>query len=58
MYGATLAAGVPAAGRLSAYPYDAAQAFREHLVHIFSVMDERGRAHYPNQGAKRNLRAD
>ena len=46
MYGATLAAGVPAAGRLSAHPYDAAQAFREHLAHIFSVMDEQGRAHF------------
>jgi len=46
MYGATLAAGVPATGRLSAHPYDAAQAFREHLAHIFSVMDERGRAHF------------
>lgn len=46
MYGAALAAGVPAAGPLSAHPYDAAQAFREHLAHIFSVMDERGRAHF------------
>ena len=53
MYGATLAAGVPAAGRLSAHPYDAAQAFREHLAHIFSVVDERGRAHFGyNQGGE------
>lgn len=53
MYGATLAAGVPAAGRLSARPYDASQAFREHLAHIFSVTDERGRAHFGyNQGGE------
>ena len=31
MYGAALAAGTPAAGQLSAYPYSAVQAFREHL---------------------------
>ncbi len=46
MYGATLAAGVPASGQISARPYNAAQAFREHLAHILSVMDERGRAHF------------
>ncbi|MCG2682518.1 MAG: hypothetical protein L6306_02765, partial [Planctomycetales bacterium] len=47
MHGATLAAGVPAAGRLSAHPYDAAQAFREHLANIFSTLDEqRGRTRF------------
>ncbi len=53
MFGATLAAGVPAAGPLSAHPYDAAHAFREHLAHIFSVMDAQGRAHFGyNQGGE------
>jgi hypothetical protein len=46
MYGMALAAGVPAPGRLSCRPYDAARAFREHLAHILSVLDEQGRAHF------------
>ena len=53
MYGATLAAGTPAAGPLSAHPYDAAQAFREHLAHVLSTLDEQGRAHFGyNQGGE------
>ncbi len=53
MYGATLAAGVPAPGRLSSRPQDAALAFRQHLVHIMSVLDDQGRAHFGyNQGGE------
>jgi hypothetical protein len=53
MYGATLAAGVPAAGRLSAHPYDAAQAFREHLAHVLGTLDPQGRARFGyNQGGE------
>ena len=53
MYGATLAAGVPAAGALSAHPYDAARAFREHLAHVLSTLDDQGRAHFGyNQGGE------
>ena len=53
MYGMALAAGIPAPGRLSSHPYDAARAFREHLAHIFSVLDEQGRAHFGyNQGGQ------
>jgi len=53
MYGAALAAGVPAAGQLSARPYDAARAFREHLAHVLSTLDDRGRARFGyNQGGQ------
>ena len=53
MYGATLAAGTPAAGPLSAHPYDAARAFREHLAHVLSTLDEQGRARFGyNQGGE------
>ncbi|MHB8969219.1 MAG: discoidin domain-containing protein [Pirellulaceae bacterium] len=53
MYGATLAVGTPATGSLSAHPYDAAQAFREHLAHVLSTVDELGRAHFGyNQGGE------
>jgi hypothetical protein len=53
MYGATLAAGVPEAGALSAHPYDAARAFREHLAHVLSTLDDQGRAHFGyNQGGE------
>jgi hypothetical protein len=53
MYGATLAAGIPAAEPLSAHPYSAAQAFREHLVHVLSTLDEQGRTHFGyNQGGE------
>jgi hypothetical protein len=53
MYGVTLAAGTPAAGPLSAHPYDAARAFREHLLHVLSVVDDQGRAHFGyNQGGQ------
>ncbi|MFH1266576.1 MAG: discoidin domain-containing protein, partial [Planctomycetota bacterium] len=41
-----LAAGMPAAGQLSSHPYDAAQAFREHLAHILSLVDDQGRDHF------------
>ena len=43
MYGMALAAGMPAAGQLSSRPYDAARAFREHLAHVLSVVDDKGR---------------
>ena len=46
MYGVALAAGVPAAGALSARPYDAARAMREHLGHILATPDEQGRTHF------------
>jgi len=53
MYGAALAAGVPAAGQLSSRPYAAAQAFREHLAHILSTLDNHGRARFGyNQGGE------
>ena len=53
MYGATLSAGTPAAEPLSAHSYDAAQAFREHLAHVLSTLDEQGRAHFGyNQGGE------
>jgi hypothetical protein len=53
MYGATLAAGTPAAGPLSAHPYSAAAAFREHLAHVLSTLDDRGRARFGyNQGGE------
>jgi len=53
MYGLALAAGVPAPGELSSRPYDAASAFREHLVHVLSVLDDKGRAHFGyNQGGE------
>lgn len=53
MYGATLAAGTPAGGPLSAHPYDAAQGFREHLAHVLSTLDEQGRARFGyNQGGE------
>jgi len=38
-----LAAGVPSPGLLSAHPYDAIHAFREHLAHIVSMLDNKGR---------------
>lgn len=46
MHGLALAAGIPASGPLSSHPYDAAQALREHLAHILSVIDERGVEHF------------
>ena len=46
MYGMALAAGAPAAGQLSSHPYAAASAFREHLAHILSTLDDQGRAHF------------
>ncbi|MCU0962911.1 MAG: discoidin domain-containing protein, partial [Pirellulaceae bacterium] len=53
MYGAALAAGIPTAGELSAHPYSASQAFREHLAHVLSTVDEDGRAHFGyNQGGE------
>ncbi|MHB8861132.1 MAG: discoidin domain-containing protein [Pirellulaceae bacterium] len=53
MYGATLAAGTPAAEPLSLHSYSAAQAFREHLAHVLSTLDEQGRAHFGyNQGGE------
>ena len=53
MYGATLAAGVPAGAALSTHPYDAAHAFREHLAHVLSTLDDQGRAHFGyNQGGE------
>ena len=54
MYGATLAARDSGhRGLLSAHPYDAAQAFREHLAHVLSTLDEQGRAHFGyNQGGE------
>ena len=53
MYGVALSAGVPAPGALSPHPYDAASAFREHLVHVLSVVDDQGRAHFGyNQGGE------
>ncbi len=53
MYGAALAAGVPASGALSAQPYDAARAFREHLAHVLGTLDDQGRAHFGyNQGGE------
>jgi hypothetical protein len=53
MYGVALSAGVPALGALSPHPYDAASAFREHLVHVLSVVDDQGRAHFGyNQGGE------
>ena len=41
-----LAAGVPSSGSLSAHPYDAVQAFREHLAHIMSLLDDGGCDHF------------
>lgn len=38
-----IAAGIPAAGALSSHPFNAANAFREHLAHIFSLVAEDGR---------------
>ncbi|MBI5395702.1 MAG: hypothetical protein HZA91_10435 [Verrucomicrobia bacterium] len=53
MYGVALAAGTPASGQLSSRPYDAARAFREHLAHVLSVVDDKGRAHFGyNQGGE------
>jgi hypothetical protein len=53
MYGAALAAGVPASAPLSPHPYDASQAFREHLAHVLSTLDDQGRAHFGyNQGGE------
>jgi len=46
MYGMALAAGVPAKGTLSSHSYDASSAFREHLAHILSLLDEQGRARF------------
>ncbi|MBM4091031.1 MAG: hypothetical protein FJ276_16655 [Planctomycetes bacterium] len=53
MYGATLAAGTPTAEPLSAQPYNAVQAFREHLAHVLSTLDEQGRTRFGyNQGGE------
>lgn len=53
MYGMALAAGTPASGQVSSHPYDPARAFREHLAHVLSVLDEQGRAHFGyNQGGQ------
>jgi len=53
MYGFALTAGVPASGPLSSHPHDAARAFRDHLAHILSVLDDQGRAHFGyNQGGE------
>ena len=53
MYGMAVAAGTPAPGQLSSHPYDAAQAFREHLAHILTRLDDQGRAHFGyNQGGQ------
>ncbi|MFH1920632.1 MAG: discoidin domain-containing protein [Planctomycetota bacterium] len=53
MYGMAVAAGTPAAGQLSSHPYDAAQALREHLAHILSTQDAKGRVCFGyNQGGQ------
>ena len=53
MYGMAVAAGTPAAGQLSSHPYDVPRAFREHLAHILSRLDDQGRAHFGyNQGGQ------
>ena len=53
MYGMAVAAGTPAPGELSSHPYDVPQAFREHLAHILTRLDEQGRAHFGyNQGGQ------
>jgi len=53
MYGMALAAGVPASGATSSHPYDPARAFREHLAHILTRLDDQGRAHFGyNQGGE------
>ncbi|NUQ66127.1 MAG: discoidin domain-containing protein, partial [Pirellulales bacterium] len=53
MYGAALSAGVPAPAPASFHPYDAAQAFREHLAHVLSTVDDEGRARFGyNQGGQ------
>ena len=44
MYGMTLAAGTPASGPSSSHPYDPAHAFREHLAHVLTRLDDQGRA--------------
>lgn len=46
MYGAAIAAGVPAPGRLASHPYDALRAFRGHLARIMSTLDDQGRTHF------------
>jgi hypothetical protein len=46
MFGLALAAGIPASEPLSSHPYSAAQALREHLAHILSVLDEQGLEHF------------
>ena len=53
MYGMALAAGTPAPGPSSSHPYDPARAFREHLAHILTRLDEQGCAHFGyNQGGE------
>jgi len=53
MYGMAVAAGTPAAGQLSSHPYDAARALREHLAHILSTQDAKGRVCFGyNQGGQ------
>ncbi|MFH1924263.1 MAG: discoidin domain-containing protein, partial [Planctomycetota bacterium] len=53
MYGMAVAAGTPAPGQLSSHPYDVARAFREHLAHILTRLDDEGRAHFGyNQGGQ------
>ena len=46
MYGMAVAAGVPAAGRLSAHPYPVTQAMREHLGHILCTVGDDGRTRF------------
>jgi len=53
MYGMAVAAGTPAPGQLSSRPYDVARAFREHMAHILTRLDDEGRAHFGyNQGGQ------
>jgi hypothetical protein len=53
MYGMALAAGTPASGPSSSHPYHTARAFREHLAHILTRLDDQGRARFGyNQGGQ------
>jgi hypothetical protein len=53
MYGAALAAGAPAPGRLASRPFDAQRAFRGHLARIMNTLDAQGRSHFGyNQGGE------
>jgi len=53
MYGMALAAGTPAPGDVSSHPYDPARAFREHLAHVLSTQDPKGRVCFGyNQGGE------